>query len=272
MKIVYSCNNIYLKGLYLSILSIVRRTQEPIEFYLLTANCTELKPKFKKFTQKSGKIISELLWKYSPQSTFQIIDCQKQYNQYIKGSVNRKSRFSPYATFRLFLHLFDCFQDRVLYLDVDTMAFGDVAKFNKVNMHGAEFAVSHDCMGRYWISDDYFNSGVILFDMKKCRKTGLFQKCLGLIRTKKMFFPDQTALYKSATKFIYFPNEYRFNRQQVKIKKGDIIKHFCAKVVGWPKLNDIKQWDIKNVHKILKIHEFDEDFKIYQKEKRNWNK
>ncbi len=267
IKIVYACNDKWFDGLYLSILSILRRTSQQINFYLLSADCSNINQKYTIVSQKHVKILSDLVKSFNQQNSFQLIDCKNEYEKFLANSPNAKTRYSPYTTFRLFLDKFDCFSGKVIYLDVDTMACGDINELAKIELGDNEFAVCHDILGRFWIKKDYFNAGVILFNMDLIKQTKLFDKALDLLSKKKLAFVDQTALYRSATKFMFFENEYRFNNQR-KIKSDTIIKHFCAQIKWWPFFNNIKQWDIKHVHSILKIHDFDQEFDLYLKMKK----
>jgi len=257
-------------GLYLSILSITRRTKEPIQFYVMSADFTLVNANFQKFSQKNEAIIKNMVKRYNQDSDFNVIDCTNLYNELLANSKNKKTKYSPYASFRLLLDKITQLNGKIIYLDSDTMAYGDIKELYDIDLQDAEFAVSHDRLGRYWIRKDYFNSGVMLFNIDKIRETKLFEKARVLYLNQKYMFPDQTALYKSVTKYIFFPNEYRFNNQSTHIQPDTIIKHFCGRVLGWPLWYNIKQWDIKNVHRHLKIHEFDEDFDIYLKDKDKW--
>lgn len=267
IKIVYACNDEYFDGLYLSILSIIRRCKKKIDFFLLTGNFTEYNSKYTALSQKHSSEISSLLKKINNDSTFTVIDCTNYAKKYLtlKKNVNRK-HFSPYSNLRLLLHLFPTFKGKVLYLDTDIMACGNIEDIFSIKCDDPEILVCHNWWLRNTIARNSFNAGVILFNMDKIRETRLLEKSISIFNSKKMAWADQTALVKSATKIMFFPgDEYRFNRQSEKIHQGDVLKHFCNRPRGWPFWSNIKQWDIKNVHKHLKIHEFDEDYAIWKK-------
>lgn len=269
IKIVFACNDKYFDGLYLSMLSILRRTKEAISFYLLSVDCSDLNPAFNLMDSEQVDILNDLAKKYNKANSFEMIDCKDMYDKHLKGNKNEKTHYSPYTTLRLLIDLYDCFSGKVIYLDVDTMANGDVKEFDKVDLGDNEFAVTHDCLGRYWQNKNCFNAGVMLFNMEVCRKNKLFEKARKYMFEKRMYFPDQSALNLACTKFMFFPgNERRFNHQRTKLEKDTIIKHFCARVRGWPLWNNIKQWNIDGIHKHYHIFNFDEDYKIYLEMKR----
>ena len=60
-----------------------------------------------------------------------------------------------------------------------------------------EYAAARDHYGKYLISPDYINAGVLLLNMKNIRRTGLFMKARKLLQTKKLIFADQSAIIRS---------------------------------------------------------------------------
>lgn len=266
IKIVFACNDGYFDGLFLSILSIVRRCKEPISFYLLTADYTELNPKYTMLSKEHSDILTKLVKEYNKDNIFEIIDCTNDAKKYLLSSVNvNRKHFSPYTNLRLLIHLYPQFTGKTIYLDTDIMACGDISTLNNVDIKDNEIAVCHNWWGRHTIAKGTFNAGVILFNMSVIRQTKLLDKAIEIFNKKKMAWADQTSIVESVTKLMFFPqDEYRFNRQSEKVHEGDIIKHFCNRPRGWPFWNNIKQWDVKNVHKHLKVFCFDEDYKIWE--------
>lgn len=268
IKVVYAGNDLMFECLFLSILSMARRTKESLRIYLLTMDFTEKNPKFKPFRQDQADKINEVISKYHNDFKFEIIDCTSEYNKFLKDNANEKPAYSPYCTLRLLVDEYKVFDDKLIYLDCDTMVVGDIKKMYDLDMTDLEYRAAHDYMGRFWIKKDYINSGTLLLNMPVIRKTGLLKKCCQLVRTKKMYFTDQTALYKSKTAFQFYPDdEFRFNEQR-KIKSDTVVKHFCKGIQYLPYfyIYNIKQNNIEKVHSFLKIHDFDEDYDIYLRE------
>lgn len=106
---------------------------------------------------------------------------------------------------------------------------------------------------------------MLLINMKEAQKNKLFEKARNLIKTKKLIFADQDALFWSTTRKKIIPRIYneqsRFNR------KGTIICHFCKRLLWrpYPHIENFKQWNIEEVHKILKCHYYDSDLDEYLK-------
>jgi len=270
IDIIYAGNDLMFDGVLLSTLSMVRRTKEDIHIHFFTMDFSEKNEKFKPFRVEQAKFIENELRKYNPNFKFDIVDCTDEYNALLKDNKNEKPVYSPYCTLRLLADRYDELKGKVIYLDIDTMIYGDIKDLYDIDMTNLEYRASHDYMGRFWIKRDYINSGILLLNMDKIRETKLLEKSRYLVKTKKMYFTDQTALYKSKVAFEFFPNEYRFNEQR-KVKEDTVVKHFCKGIKWFPfKVYNVKQWEIEKVQKYLKIHEFDEDFNIYKEIKERY--
>ena len=118
-------------------------------------------------------------------------------------------------------------------------------------------------MGKFFVKWDYINSGMLLLNLKKIKETKLFEKARELVRTKKMICVDQDAIYRSTTKKLILPRIYN---EQIRFNKKDtLICHFCKRLLWYPypRVRNIKQWQVEEVHKILRCHAFDSDLEEY---------
>ena len=106
---------------------------------------------------------------------------------------------------------------------------------------------------------------MLLLNMKKIKDTGLLKKASELIKNKKLLFADQSAIYYSTVKKLLLPRIY--NEQSKFNKKDTVICHFCKRLLWtpYPHTENYKQWQIEEVHKVLKCYAFDEDLKEYKK-------
>ena len=75
---------------------------------------------------------------------------------------------------RLFADLIPEIPDKLLYLDADIMFNRDVHLLYDTDISAVEYAACPDHYGKYLIQPHYINAGVLLFNMKKARETGLF--------------------------------------------------------------------------------------------------
>ena len=114
-----------------------------------------------------------------------------------------------------------------------------------------------DHYGKYLLNPNYINAGVLLLNMKQIKQTGLFEKARTLIRTKKLLFADQDAIYKSTTRKKMLPQ--RFNDQKF-LHDHTIVRHFSKRLfwLPYPHTANIKQWNVSAVHRIFKYDRFDD--------------
>ena len=80
-----------------------------------------------------------------------------------------------------------------------------------------------------------------------------------------MLFADQDAIFWSTTKKLILPRIY--NEQSKFNKKDTVICHFCKRLMflPYPHTENYKQWNIKEVHKVLKCYYFDDDLNEYMR-------
>ena len=82
--------------------------------------------------------------------------------------------------------------------------------------------------------------------------------------TKKLLFADQDAIFRSTTKKLILPRIY--NEQSSFNRKDTVICHFCKRLLllPYPRIENYKQWNVEEVHSILKCHYFDNDLEEYK--------
>ena len=153
--------------------------------------------------------------------------------------------------------------EKLLYLDADVMLNKDVGLLYDIDVCDVEYAAARDHYGRFLIQPNYINAGVLLFNMKKCRETGIFEKARALLRTKKLPFADQSALIRSTTRRKVLP--HRFNDQKF-LYRSTVVRHFSKRLfyLPYPHTENVKQWHIERVHKKFGYTCFDDILDEYQ--------
>lgn len=158
--------------------------------------------------------------------------------------------------------------DKILYLDVDILFNRDIALLYDTELEGYEYAAGRDHYGKYLIHPNYINAGVLLFNMKEVKRTGLLAKSRKLIQTKKLLFADQSAIYRSTTRKKMLPQ--KFNDQKF-LHKHTVVRHFSKRLfyLPYPHTDNIKQWNVTKVHSVFRYDQFDDILEeyIYLKEK-----
>ena len=147
--------------------------------------------------------------------------------------------------------------DKLLYLDVDILFNRDITLLYDMDIEGYEYAAARDHYGKYLVYFNYINAGVLLLNMREIRRTGLFEKARELIKTKKLPFADQSAIFRSTTRKKMLPQ--RFNDQKF-LHKHTVVRHFSRRLfyLPYPHTANIKQWDVTKVHTVFHYEQFDD--------------
>ena len=259
-------------GALTELISITNRTKEDINCYIFTMDATRLKPEYIAIKDEQVEFLDKVVKSKNKNNKVTKIDVTKLYEQEFLNSKNENAYCTPYTLLRLLADLVPEIPDKILYLDIDMMAGDDISKLYNIDVTDYEYAAVKEKYGCWLIRPDYINAGMLLFNMKKVRETGLLKKAREKIKTKKMLFADQDAVYWSTTKKKLIPRI--FNEQSKFNKKDTVICHFCKRMLWfpYPRTENFKQWHIKEVHEILKCHSFDDDLNEYLEWKEKFSK
>lgn len=259
------CGNIgVFDGMLTTALSLVKRTdsEEPFLFHLFTMDVSHLKDNYLPITHEQAAFLEKTVKSYNPENSVRLIDVTDLYRKYFAGCPNEGAYCSPYTLIRLFADLVDGMPDKLLYLDIDLLFQHDVHLLYDIDIEGYEYAAARDHYGKYILNPNYMNAGVILFNMKECRRTGLFDKARAWIQRKKLTFADQSAIIRSTTRKKMLPQ--RFNDQKF-LHKHTVVRHFSKRLfyLPYPHTDNIKQWHVDRVHKVFGYHQFDDILNEY---------
>lgn len=270
INILYSGDRGIERGLFMSVLSLVRETKRILHIYVLTMHLATPEKEYMPVSDRCVERVRRILEDANPLSTITLIDASDNFAKYPPGK-NMTTRFTPGCMLRLFADLEREIPDKLLYLDCDVLC-RDGAGFGQLydtDVKDYEYAAVLDYYGSWFFRKkiycrDYINSGVLLLNMEMIRQTGLFEKCRVLCQNKKMFMPDQTALNRLAVKKMLLPGKYN---EQRRMHKDTVLQHFTTSFRFFPVFHyvTVKPWDQERVHSVLKIHEYDMLFRDYNK-------
>lgn len=254
------CGNIgVFDGMLTTALSLVKRTEskEPFCFHLFTMDVSHLKENYVPITARQVEFFERTVKTYNPENQVKLFDVTDLYMQHFSGCPNEGAYCSPYTLIRLFADLIEGIPDKLLYLDIDLLFQRDVHLLYDIDIEGYEYAAARDHYGKYILNPNYINAGVILFNMKECRKTQLFEKARAWIKRKKLTFADQSAIIRSTTRKKMLPQ--RFNDQKF-LHPHTVVRHFSKRLfyLPYPHTDNIKQWHVDRVHKVFGYHQFDD--------------
>ncbi len=272
INLLFSGNSAVFDGILTTMLSIYNRTssKEPICAYVLTMDVSHLKKNYVPINRTQLTILKEVARRHNPENDIVLIRVDDLYKQYFAGCPNEGAYCSPYTLLRLFSDLIKELPDKILYLDMDLMFNRDITLLYNIDVREVEYAAARDHYGKYILNPNYVNAGVILFNLKKCKQTGLLSKARKLIQTKKLTFADQSALIRSTSKKKMLPQ--KFNDQKF-LHQHTVVRHFSKRLFyfPYPHTDNIKQWHIEKVHKVFKYHQFDDIYDEYINIKNEFN-
>lgn len=250
-------------GALTQLVSMTNRTTESIHCFLMTMNLTRVNQDFTGISAEQAAFLQEVLRRKNPENTVTLLDVTDLYEKEFGGCANEGAYCTPYTLLRLLADLIPEIPDKLLYLDIDIMIANDIRQLYEIDVTDYEYAAVKEKYGCWLIRPDYFNAGMLLFNMKKVRETKLLEKARELIRTKKMLFADQTAIFKATTKKKLISRIY--NEQSKFDRKGTVVCHFCKRLLllPYPRTENYKQWQIEEIHKYLKCYTFDSDLEEY---------
>ena len=167
-------------GILSCIISILKRTEtnEPFHFFLFTMDVHHLREDYTPITDKQVDFLQNVVKSYNKENIVTKIDVTDLYNKEFANSPNEQCYCSPYTLIRLFADLVPEIPEKLLYLDADLLFNKDITKLYNIDVENYEYAAAPDHYGKlilFW-QKKFINAGVILFNMKKSKETGLFEK------------------------------------------------------------------------------------------------
>lgn len=257
-------------GALSELISITNKTKETINCYIFTMDVSRIKPEYECITDEQVEFLNKVVKSKKNDNQVIKIDITALYEREFGKCKNEGAYCTPYTLLRLLADLVPEIPDKILYLDIDMMAGDDIAKLYNIDIEDYEYAAVKEKYGSIFIWPDYINAGMLLLNMKKIKETKLLEKARNLIKTKKMLFADQDAIYRSTTKKKLLPR--KFNEQSKFNRKDTVICHFCKRllILPYPRTENYKQWNVEQVHKVLKCYSFDKDLEEYTKLKKEY--
>ncbi len=274
INILFAGNEKVFDGVLTCLLSILKRSElkdEALKVYLLTMDVSHIKDTYTPISETQTDFLRGILKEYNEAHDVVRLDITDYYNREFAGSPNEDAYCSPYTLIRLFADEIQELPDKLLYLDVDIMFNRDIRLLYGTDVSEVEYAAARDHYGKYLISPNYVNAGVLLFNLKRMRETGLLKKARELIKTKKLVFADQSAIIRSTTSKKMLPQ--RFNDQKF-LHRHTVVRHFSKRLfwLPYPHTDNIKQWDVSRVHKVFGYYQFDDILYDYIYLKRKFEK
>ncbi len=162
-----------------------------------------------------------------------------------KYDFGKKANFAvPAALYRFKIPEIFKQYDRILWLDCDVVVLSSLAKLYETDFDGKALAMVKDYLDYVFVGD-YFNSGVILFNVKECNAMNLPERLIARIMTKKTEFLDQDAINEVARGMIaelpfscnaQIHRDLSANVRKIKDMIGQaIVLHYTGRSKPWSK-------------------------------------
>ena len=267
MNLLYCGDANILDGLVISILSILKNTQEVLHIYVFTMCYQNEKKTYEPLKDDNIKNIEKIIKKKNKDSFIKLLDITDIVNECLPLA-NIDTFFTPYCMLRLYADLVEDIPDKILYLDNDVVCLKDPKEFYNIDNSLYEVVGVLDYYGSHIykkkvVKKDYLNSGVLLLNIKLIKETKLFEKSRHLCQTQKMLLPDQSAINWYTKKKLIVDRIY--NEQKCE-NENTVFRHFSTTFKFWPKIQKqtIKPWQIDALHNTLKVHSFDDVLEEYK--------
>lgn len=256
------------RGLLISILSLLKETQEPLHITILTAFMQNDARKFYPLSQQTVTELDALVKRANPQNGVRRVDVTALVAA-MPPSANLNTIFTPCCMLRLYADQVPGLPDHLLYLDTDVICRRNPDYFYHQNLAHVELAGVLDHYGRWffhqsWDRFDYLNSGILLLNLPEIRRTRLFARSRQLCQNREMFMPDQSALNQLVTHKWVLGRQFNEQRQ---LRPDTVFQHFTTsfRLFPWLHTLTVKPWDVDEMHSKLKLHEYDDILNEYQK-------
>lgn len=259
INLLFSGNGKVFDGVLTCMLSIFMRTKtrEAFRIYVYTMDVTRVKPEYTPISKEMIAFLDEVAKQYNPQNSVICVDVTELYEKEFAYCPNEDAYCSPYTLLRLLADMVPGMPDKLLYLDVDILFNRDIRLLYDIDVTAVEYAAARDHYGKYLIRPDYVNAGVLLFNLKKMKETGLLVKARKLIQNRKLVFADQSAVIRSTTIKKMLPQ--KFNDQKF-LHKSTVVRHFSKRLfyLPYPHTANVKQWSVSDMHRIYHYYVFDD--------------
>ena len=257
-------------GALSELISIINKTKETINCYILTMDVSRIKSDYISMSDEQIKFLNKVVKSKNLDNKVTKIDVTDLYEKEFGHGKNENAYCTPYTLLRLMADLIPEIPDKILYLDIDMMAAKDISELYNIDISEYEYAAVREKYGSKIIRPDYINAGMLLMNMNKIKETGLLKKARELIKKRKLLFADQDAIFWSTSKKLLLPRKY--NEQSKFNREDTVICHFCKRLMllPYPHTENFKQWQVDDIHRELKCYAFDEDLTEYIKLKEEY--
>lgn len=265
MNILFCGNSRAFDGILIAVLSIIKHYKGQLSIYIMTVDLQDMDEAYSPICWQQARLLEDIASMVCSESRVILIDKTMTMRAELDDWVNKNTVYTPYSLLRLYADTLPV--DRLLYLDADVVACGNIEKLYETDIDKYELAGVRDFLGKWFIGHNYINTGVLLINLKKCRESAVLERARIMCRYKKLFFPDQTAINLLCRDKYFLPAKYN---EQKWYRPDTVIQHFCKSLRIFPYVHtvNVKPWEIDKLHRVYRLHAHDEVLKQYEAIKR----
>ena len=246
-------------GMLTLLLSLLKRGryEEGISLTVFTMDLTDIDEKYLPLTAWHAELLTKVMREHGVSGEVILKDVTALYNEHFRGCPNEGAYCSPYTLIRLLADLVPDMPDKLLYLDCDLLLNRDAELLYSKDVSEVDYAAARDRYGKLLVSPNYINAGVLLLNLARIKKDGLFARARAILRERRLTFADQSALIRARGERIILPQKFN---QQKRLTADTVVFHFSKRLIWlpFPHTVNIKQWHVSSVHKVLKCYGFDD--------------
>ena len=156
-----------------------------------------------------------------------VIRCRNMSGQkWFPEGPNTRKRWSYMSLLRLALPEILPEENRVLWMDIDTIVQDDITELFETDLEGCYFGMAEEPI-RSKRPFHYYNAGVLLMDLEKLRD-GTYLKLIDYVNRQEMDFPDQDVINLICqTQIKGISPYYNSNKWIVEVSNPAVV-HFAA--------------------------------------------
>ena len=138
-------------GALSELISITNRTKESINCYIFTMSLTRLNPDFVSIEDEQVEFLDKIVKTKNPENKVTKVDVTDLYEKEFGGCKNETAYCTPYTLLRLLADMIPDMPDKLLYLDIDMMAAGDIAELYNTDVTNYEYAAVKEKYGSVFL-------------------------------------------------------------------------------------------------------------------------
>lgn len=241
--IVFAFNDKYCKYFSTALQSLISNSN-PGENYDIIAFNTDI-------DEENKKLLYKML---PPNFSLRFFDMMEYLNDHFTGlKLITLNNWSVEMYYRIFIPFVMKSYEKVLYLDSDIVVDCNIGELFKIDFEGKEIIAVRDTFPqtinfckkieryeyiRYYLNleneKNYFNSGMIFFNLKNINKEDYYLRVTKAFNLEKLFYPDQDILnvvFKNSTKFVsskwnFCCGELAWNKNFLNLICGEYLKDY----------------------------------------------